>query len=127
MGKINRRWLLTSGVVLIAAAIWFAVREYRCTVRGSIFAQQVETIKQDAAKELRIGTDKTGVAKFFTSHGMSFSTWGPEAYGGLHTLGCAPPIACGTDIAFITVRVKLDANGAVAEAPNVTGMYKDCV
>jgi hypothetical protein len=125
MSTIKRRWLLVA-VVLIAGAIWFGVREYRCKLRGATLARQVETIKQDAAKELRIGTDKAGVARFFTSHSISFSILGAEAYGALQTSGCAP-FGCGTDIAFISVQAKLDAADAVAEAPKVTGMYKDCL
>ncbi|HWY43500.1 MAG TPA: hypothetical protein VNX66_08385 [Candidatus Sulfotelmatobacter sp.] len=126
MSTFNRRWSLAAVVVLTAGAIWFAVREYRCKVRGSVFARQVESIEQDASKELKIGADEAVVARFFRNHGIPFSIVDAQAYGALRTSGCAP-FGCGTDIAFIMVQVKLDTVGAVAEAPKVTGMYKDCL
>jgi hypothetical protein len=102
------------------------VREYRCKKRGAAFALQVETIKRDATEELRVGTNKADVARFFTVHNIPFAMLETEAYGTLRTSGCAP-LGCGTDRALIGVRVKFAATGTVTEVPKVVGMYQDCL
>jgi hypothetical protein len=91
-----------------------------------MFARQVENIKRDAAAELKFGTTKADVARFFAEHNIPFATTESGAFGSLRTLGCAP-LGCGADTAFIGVRVKLDGFGSVAEAPTVFGMYQDCL
>jgi hypothetical protein len=122
---IKERRLLVA-VILIAGAGWFGVREYRCKVRGAAFGLQVETIKRDAAKELRVGTNKAEVARFFAARNIPFAMLETEAFGTLRMSGCAP-LGCGTDRAFIGVQVKFDAAGTVTEAPKVFGMYQDCL
>jgi hypothetical protein len=122
----KRRRLLVAAIILVAGASWFGIREYRCSVRGAARARKVETIKQDAAKELSVGTNKADVARFFTAHNIPFAMLENEADGALRTLGCAP-FGCGTDRGFISVQVKFDATGKVAEAPKVFGIYQDCL
>jgi hypothetical protein len=113
-------------IVVIAGLSLFGLREYRCKLRGEAFARQIESLKRDAAEELKIGTNKTDLARFFAEHKFPFAILESEAYGSLRTSGCAP-LGCATDAAFIGVRVKLDGGGTVTEAPKVFGMYQDCL
>jgi hypothetical protein len=112
--------------VVIAGLGLFGLREYRCELSGAAFARQVETLKRDAAEQLKIGTNKSDVARFFAEHKIPFAILESEAYGSLRTLGCAP-LGCFTNAAFIGVRVQLDGAGTVNEAPKVFGMYQDCL
>jgi hypothetical protein len=113
-------------IVVIAGLGFFGLREYRCKLRGAAFARQVESLKRDAAEELKIGTNKNDVARFFAEHKIPFAILESEAYGSFRTSGCAP-LGCGTDRAFIGVRVEVDGAGTVTEAPKVFGMYQDCL
>jgi hypothetical protein len=84
----------------------------------------VESIKQDA-HQLKIGTKRGDVSRFFAEHGIPFTVAYSEAIGTLQTSGCAP-FGCGADSALIGVRVKLDGASAVTtEEPTVVGMYTD--
>lgn len=126
MNFLRRHWVALAAIVVVAGVSWFGLREYHCKLRGAAFARQVESIKRDAAEELKIGTNKTEVARFFTEHHIPFAMLESEAFGSLRTSGCAP-LGCGTDAAFIGVHVKLDGAGTVTEAPRVFGMYQDCL
>lgn len=126
MTTVKGRRLVAAVAILVVGTGWFGVREYRCKVRGAAFVRKVESIKQDAALELRIGKNKAEVARFFAIHNIPFEILETEAYGSLRTLGCAP-LGCGTDRAFIGVQVKFDAAGTVTEPPKVFGMYQDCL
>lgn len=126
MTKLKGRRFVLGVVALIAVLGWFGLREYRCKVRNAVFARQVESLKADADREIRVGKSKAEVGRFFERHNIPFEILESEAYGSLRTLGCAP-FGCGTDRGFIGVDVKLDATGRVAEAPRVFGMYQDCL
>jgi hypothetical protein len=126
MTVVKGRRLLIAVVILAAGAGWFGVREHRCNVRGTAFARQVENLKRDAVEEMRVGVNKAKVTRFFTDHNVPFEMFETEAYGSLRTSGCAP-LGCGTDRGFISVQVKFDAAGEVAEVPKVVGMYQDCL
>ena len=63
--KTKRHWVALVTIVVIA---WLGVREYRCKLRGTAFAQQLESIKRDAAKDLRVGTNKTEVGAVPSRH-----------------------------------------------------------
>jgi hypothetical protein len=123
---LKQRRVAVAVMVVIAGLGLFGLREYRCKLRGVGFARQVESLKRDAAEDLKIGTNKSDVARFFAEHKIPFAILESEAYGSLRTSGCAP-LGCGTDAAFIGVRVKLDGAGTVTEAPKVFGMYQDCL
>jgi hypothetical protein len=115
-------------IVAIALAVvsWLGTKQSRCKKRDEVFARQVAIIKQDASEELKLGTKKADVTRFFTKHGIPFTIVGLEAYGTLETSGCTP-LGCGSDRAIIGIRVKLDETGAVAEEAVVVGIYSDCV
>jgi hypothetical protein len=74
--EIKRHRVALATIVVIAVAGWFGVREYRCKLRGTVFAQQVESIKRDAAKDLRVGTNKADVVHFFFRTQHSFQDIG---------------------------------------------------
>jgi hypothetical protein len=121
--KTKRHWVALATIVVIA---WLGVREYRCKLRGTAFAQQVESIKRDAAKDLRVGTNKTEVARFFSEHNIPFKMLDSQAFGALRMEGCSP-FGCGTNTAVIGVRLEVDGAGTVTETPRVFGMYQDCL
>ena len=112
--------------IAVAGVAWLGIKQSRCKQRNEVFAHQVEIIKQDASEELKLGTKKADVIRFFAKHSIPFTIVGFEAYGTLETSGCAP-LGCGSDRAIIGVRVKLDGTGAVAETAVVVGVYTDCV
>jgi hypothetical protein len=103
----------------------FAKQE-ACKQRGAAYEKQVENIKQDAQNQLKIGTKKADVAKFFSEHSIPFDFFEFEARGTLSTSGCAP-FGCGADSALIGVSVKLSQAGVVTEEPKVVALYTDCV
>ncbi len=124
------------GIVAVLVAIlgvcWFGLRQYNCHQRNTAFGRQIETIKQDARAQIKRGTKKSDVARFFAEHNIPFSivdaeAFGtPEAIGALSTSGCAP-FGCGTDAAVISVHVKLDEAGAAIGEAKVSGMYTNCL
>jgi hypothetical protein len=107
--------------------------------RNADFARRIESIKQDAHEQLKIGRKKDDVARFYTEHKIPFEvvSWpfkdgesevtGTEAIGTLYTNGGCPPFGCGSDRALIGVRVRVDADGAVIGKPDVVSMYTDCL
>jgi hypothetical protein len=101
-------------------------RSAACKERGAAFDQRVESIKQDAREQLKIGTKKGEVSRFFTEHGIPFTITDSEVTGTLNTVGCSPR-GCGADSALIGVRVNVDRTGTVTGEPTVVGMYTDCV
>lgn len=110
-----------------------------CRQRNADFARRIERIKQDAHKQLKIGTKKDDVARFYTEHKIPFEivSWpfkdgesvvtGTEAIGTLYTNGGCPPFGCGSDRALIGVRVRVDADGTVIGKPDVVSIYTDCL
>jgi hypothetical protein len=126
VNMVRRHRVGLAAIVIIAGVSWLGLREYHCKIRGAVFARQVESIKRDAAQELRIGANKTEADRFFAEHNIPFAMDESGASGSLRTLGCAP-LGCGTDRAFIGVEVKLDEAGTVSEVPRVFGMYQDCL
>lgn len=123
--KRNRVALVFVAVAVAAGSIWFGFREQGCKQRGAAFAQQVERIQRDAIKELKVGSNKAAVARFFAEHNIPFAFRESEAFGALRTSGCAP-LGCGTDVGFIGVKVELNAAHTVTDVPRVYGMYQDC-
>ncbi len=130
-----------AAILLIAGVSWFGIHRYRiarnrerdaqrqidCEKRNAAFNRRVEDIKRDAEEQLKVGTKKAEITRFFTAHGIPFEITGSEAIGTLYTTGGCAPLGCGTDRALIGVRVKIDAHGTVMDKPVVVGMYVDCV
>ena len=128
-------WGITiAATIVVAGSGWFGVKQYHCRQRNVAFARRIESIKQDAHNQLKIGTKKADVARFYAAHKIPFEvvSWpfkdgGTEAIGTLYTVGGCAPLGCGTDNALIGVRVKVDADGTVTGEPEVVDMYTDCL
>ena len=122
----RRRLAIFAVLVAIVCVSWFGLRQYNCQQRNAAFGRQVETIKQDAHAQIKAGTKKSDVARFFAGHNIPFRVSESLASGFIKTSGCAP-FGCGSDVAVINVRVKLDETGAATEEPAVVGLYTNCL
>jgi len=119
-------------IVAIAAVSWIGLKQYQrhrdqiaCDERDAAFQRQLESIKQDAHRRLKIGAKKDEVFRFFADHGMrGDSISEAEVMGFLQTTACAPA-HCGNGV-WVRVQVKLGLSEAVAEEPTVETMYSDC-
>jgi hypothetical protein len=127
--------MLRKGAAIVAGSVvvavgWLGLRQYRkhqdCERRSAALARQIEAIRTDAWVQLKVGTKKADVARFFTEHGIPSAISESEASGTLFTSGCAP-LGCGSDSALIGVRVKLDVSGSVVELPTVVSLYTSCL
>jgi len=132
-----------SWIISAAAALVFgfgcAGMKLHCRQRNEDITRRIESIKKDAHEQLKIGTKKTDVARFYTEHKIPFEVvsmpfkdgeslvTGTEAIGTLYTNGGCPPSGCGSDRLLIGVRVRVDADGTVIGEPEVVSMYTDCV
>ena len=128
----RKRVAIVAVLVAILGVSWFGLKQYNCQQRNAAFGRQIEAIKQDAHAQIKRGTKKPEVARFFAEHSIPFSILGseafgtPEAIGTLRTFGCAP-FGCGSDVAEISVHVKLDETGAATGEPTVGGIYTNCL
>jgi hypothetical protein len=130
MKLVRWRIAIATAVVVITVFSWFGLRDYRshigCERRGAAFKAQRESIERDAHEQLKIGTKKADVARFFAEHSIPFDFFASEARGTLYTSGCAP-FGCGTDSALIGVSVQLSQAGTVTDEPKVVSLYTDCL
>jgi hypothetical protein len=101
-------------------------RSAACKQRGVAFDAKVDALKRVAFSQLKIGTKKEDVVRFFAGNNfpISFDKFG--ASGTIHTQGCSP-FGCGTDEALIGLGVELDEAGNVKSKPVVVGMYTNCL
>jgi hypothetical protein len=120
--------------LVLAGATWVGSKQYQkhrrhvdCVERQAAFDRLMESIKQEAHEQIKIGTRKTAVSEFFTKHKMTFVITGSEASGTIYATGGCAPLGCGTDRVMIRVRVSVDADGTVTDEPNVDSMYWECV
>jgi hypothetical protein len=105
----------------------FTEKLNECKRRDAEVERQFEIIKRDASDQLKIGTGKVAIARFFASHGIPFTVSPSEVIGTLHTHGGCPPQGCGTDRYLIGVRVKVNTAGVAISDPVVVALYEDCV
>jgi hypothetical protein len=123
-----------AAAIFVAAGVsWIGLKQHQrrqaqiaCMERDEALINRVESIKRDAHEQLKIGTKKEEISRFFTQHGIPFDITNSEAIGTLYTSGCSP-LGCGTDSALIGVRVNVSRTGTVTGEPTVVGMYTDCV
>ena len=138
MKKSSRGIAIVAAIIVIAGVSWLGLKKYRtraeqrkqaidCEHRNAEFAKRVDGIKQDAHKQLKIGTKNAEVSAFFAEHGIPVSFTWSEAIGTLHTSGGCVPLGCGSNSALIGVSVKLDGTGSVAAEPTVVAIYDNCV
>ena len=97
-----------------------------CKQRAAAYSARTDTLRKDASEQLKIGTRKEEVARFFQQHGLPVDFAGGEASGTIHVSGCAPS-GCGSDDALLGLRVKVDAKGTVIGEPVVGAIYTNCL
>jgi hypothetical protein len=113
----------------VVGATWLERRHLACARRSAALSRQVEDLRRDANEELRVGASKADVAHFYEKRKIPFQIFQVtdlEATGTVFATGCSP-FGCGTDEAFIVVRVKLSPQGIVTEQSNVGAAYKNCL
>jgi hypothetical protein len=120
-----------SGIALtVALALallgWWGLARRRCHQRGAAFAARVEKLRQEAQTRLKPGTKKEDLLRFFAENDFPVAFDHSEASGTVSTSGCSP-FGCGSDDAIIGVSVKVDPLGTVQSAPQVVGMYTNCL
>jgi hypothetical protein len=130
--SVTSRIAIAAAIILVACVGWFGITQYHCKQRDAAFSQRIKIIKQDAHKQLKVGTKKDDVARFYTEHEIPFEVAqfkdvGAEVIGTLYTIGGCAPLGCGNDNALIGVRVKVGADGTVIGEPEVVDMYTDCL
>ena len=117
-------------LIVAAAAVWFGIKQYRthvrCATRNAALRQRIENLRHDAHDQLRIGTNKDLIVRFFEEHQMRVTFSRGEAFGDFQILGCAP-FGCGADTATVGVSVAIDSEGTVSREPHVSGIYNDCL
>lgn len=132
MKKIKSGVALGFVIVLAGVVGWFGTKQYRCKRRNADFSRRIEMVEKDAREQLKIGTKRDAVARFYKEHKIPFEVVrfddaGFQAIGTLSTIGGCAPFGCGTDDALIGVRVKVDADGAVTEEPKIVNLYTNCL
>jgi len=137
----TRPWVTAFVLLILTGAAWLGLRRHIAKRRAAAFAErlkeckrrdaemerQIGIIKRDANEQLKIGTDKAGIARFFVGHGIPFTVARSQAVGTLHTHGGCPPQGCGTDRYLIGVRVNVNDAGVAIADPVVVSLYEDCV
>lgn len=118
-------WLV---IVLLISSVGCLYRYHNvaCKQRGAAYSARVETLKQKAHEQLKIGTKKDAVVRFFAENGIPVTFSRDEASGRISTTGCAPS-GCGSDAALLGLRVKVDEAGTVVSEPVVRALYTDCL
>jgi len=126
---IRKILFISLTLVLVGCLLGWLAYSRSCGRKNAVFAAQVELMKHDAQTQLKIGTPKDDLLRFFTDHNMHVVIQDGTAYGGMTTSGCGPIIGCGfgTSRAFIQLRVEVDEAGSVKSDPVVRGMYTDCL
>ena len=122
----RRRVAILAALVAIVGVSWFGLRQYNCQQRHAAFGRQVGIIKRDAHAQIKLGTTKSDVARFYKEHNIPFTISESVASGSVETSGCAP-FGCGSDVALIVVNVKLDETGTATEEPTVGAIYTNCL
>ena len=128
---MKRRVLVGMVVAVLLAVGILAVRLYRksvaCKQRGKAYAARVDALKRDVHAQLKIGTRKDALIRFFAEHYIPITFYQDRtASGTIYTTGCAP-FGCGADTGLISLRVGVDASGTVVSEPSVGALYTDCL
>src|SRR6266478_3759226 len=132
MKRIKSRVAIAFVIVSAGVVGWVGTKQYRCKKRNAEFSRRIEIVEKDAREQLKVGTKKDSVVRFYKEHEIPFEVvrWDNkefQAIGTLYTVGGCAPLGCGTDNALIGVRVRVDAEGTVTEEPKVVNMYTNCL
>jgi hypothetical protein len=128
---MKRRVLVGMAVTVLLGVGILALRLYgksvACKQRGKAYAARVDALEHDVHAQLKIGTRKDALIRFFAEHGIPITFYQDgTASGTIYTTGCAP-FGCGADTALIGLRVSVDASGTVVSEPSVGALYTDCL
>src|SRR4051812_80547 len=121
--SVRRRLIRAALSLMIAIVLVTSVgcphiyRTAACKQRGAAYSARYDKLKQDAHEQLKIGTKKEALVRFFESNGIPVSFIGDEATGTIKIVGCAP-FGCGTDDGILGLKVKVDKEGTVAGEPS---------
>jgi hypothetical protein len=118
--------ILLPALVGSNGCLFYRYQSPACKERGAAYAGRVEKLKRDAHDNLKIGTKREDVIRFFKENGIPLTSVEGEATGTIHTTGCAPS-GCGTDDALLGLRVKVDKTGTVISEPVVGAIYTNCL
>jgi len=55
-------------IVLAGVVGWFGTKQYRCKRRNAEFSRRIEIVEKDAREQLKVGTRKDAVARFYKEH-----------------------------------------------------------
>jgi hypothetical protein len=119
--------LLVLVLLTSSSGCLYRYRSKSCRQRGTALSVRVEKLKRDALEEIKIGTKKEAVIRFFAKNDIPVTFSGNEATGTIQAGGCAPS-GCGSDNSIIGLRVKTDEAGTVISDPVVWGGgYTNCL
>jgi hypothetical protein len=124
----RKKAVFTAIVVALVCVLMTGCR-YRstaCKQRGAAYQVRVESLEQAALEQLKIGTKKEDVVRFFAENKFPLSFGKSGATGTIYTTGCSP-FGCGTDEAVIDLSIELDEAGNVKSKPVVVGFYTNCL
>ena len=116
-------------VVLAMPMVQISCYRYQsaaCKQRGADYAARVQKLRREAHEKLTIGTNKEAVIHFFAESGIPVSFVGGAATGTVTIEGCAPA-GCGSDTAYLGLRVEVDDAGRVTGEPVIGAIYADCL
>jgi len=129
---MNRKLISSPVLVLLAmligcdGCVFYRYHSAACKQRGAAYRARVEKLRTDAQQNLKIGTKKEDVIRFFSENGIPLTFAGDEATGTIYTTGCAPS-GCGSDDALLGLRVQVDKVGTVISEPVVGAIYTNCL
>src|SRR5215472_8315511 len=67
------RWIVSVAAALAFVASGCAGMKLHCRQRNADLTRRIENIKRDAHEQLKIGTKKADVARFYTEHQIPFN------------------------------------------------------
>jgi len=111
-------------VSLLAITLVLYRSHTRCTVKNAMLVQQVDALSKEANEQLRMGSEKPDVLRFFETHNMHVRFANGQASGSLRASGCMS--GCDS-LARIEVSVTVDTQGTVDGQPHVSAAYVDCI
>src|SRR5579871_2205690 len=88
--------------IVVALVVLLGIKEYRCKLRRNAFNNLIAHLKSDAANDLKVGTGKADLERFFSDNKIPYGFQGSQALGVLRPPACAP-LGCFKDTAFIGV------------------------
>lgn len=118
--------VLVTVLVSCDACVLYRCHSTACKQGGAAYVARVEKLKRNSHQNLKIGTKKEDVIRFFAENDIPLSFLESEATGTIFTKGCAPS-GCGSDDALLGLKVKVDKAGTVISEPVGDAIYTNCL